>query len=89
MRSYHVHQVKLTSDATHIFDGLDTFPNKICHIQLGSTPKPMIEWDAESKDNRSGDLFRVALDWLREDRDLRRAKEAAKGRVRGPKPEVS
>ncbi|CAK9782779.1 unnamed protein product [Cutaneotrichosporon oleaginosum] len=66
--------------ATHIFDGLGSFPNKIVHIQLGATPKPTIEWGPGS-----GDLFNVALGWLREDRELRREKEAARGRVRGPK----
>lgn len=74
----------LNADATHIFDGLGAFPNKIAHIQLGSTPKPMIEWAPGS-----GDLFTVALGWLREDRELRRKKEAAKGRIRGPKGDVS
>ncbi|GMK59120.1 hypothetical protein CspeluHIS016_0701350 [Cutaneotrichosporon spelunceum] len=66
--------------ATHIFDGLASFPNKIVHIQLGSTPRPMREWSSSS-----GDLFTVALGWLREDRELRRKKEAARGRIRGPK----
>jgi len=31
--------------ATHIFDGLDTFPTHICHLQLGATLEPpMIQW---------------------------------------------
>lgn len=31
--------------ATHIFDGLDSFPSHLCHIQLGSTlPPSPLEW---------------------------------------------
>lgn len=70
--------------ATHIFDGLGEFPNKICHIQLGKTPRALVHW----KPNQA-DLFKVALEWLREDRILRREKEEAKGRMRGPKTDVS
>lgn len=44
----------------------------------------MIEWGPDS-----GDLFRTSLGWLREDRVLRRQKEADKGRIRGPKGDVS
>jgi hypothetical protein len=31
----------------------------------------------------------LALSWIREDRDLRREKEKEKGRIRGPRLEVS
>jgi len=56
----------------------------VCHLQLGATPKPTLDWSPKD------DLFTVALGWLREDRELRRAKEAAAGRVRGPKtPETT
>ncbi|EGG00619.1 uncharacterized protein MELLADRAFT_93120 [Melampsora larici-populina 98AG31] len=31
--------------ATHIFDGLDTFPTHVCHLQLGATVAPIAqEW---------------------------------------------
>ncbi|CAH7686705.1 P-loop containing nucleoside triphosphate hydrolase protein [Phakopsora pachyrhizi] len=31
--------------ATHIFDGLDTFPTHVCHLQIGSTTLPTpIKW---------------------------------------------
>lgn len=31
--------------ATHIFDGLDTFPTHLCHIQLGTTlPPSPLSW---------------------------------------------
>lgn len=52
-------------------------------MQLGRTPKPTIAWEAGK-----ADLFTMALGWLREDRALRREKEAAAGRMRGPRDEV-
>lgn len=73
-------------DATHIFDGLSAFPSHVCHLQLGSTPSPMLKWEDRG---RMEDLFLLALDWLREDRELRQAKEKEVGRVRGPKEDVS
>ncbi|ORX38627.1 P-loop containing nucleoside triphosphate hydrolase protein [Kockovaella imperatae] len=68
--------------ATHIFDGLSSFPTHICHLQLGRTPRPLHVWEATSGVE---DLFKLALQWTREDRDLRRIKEKETGRVRGPK----
>lgn len=53
-------------------------------MQLGATPKGSLPWQAGKQD-----LFSLALQWLREDRELRREKEAAKGRIRGPKGDVS
>ncbi|WVF72678.1 hypothetical protein IAT40_007496 [Kwoniella sp. CBS 6097] len=76
--------------ATHIFDGLRKFPTKICHMQLGSTPRGLLVWPpAEGKvEANEEDLFNMALGWLREDRELRREKEKAKGRIRGPKTDT-
>ncbi|ODN78989.1 hypothetical protein L202_04500 [Cryptococcus amylolentus CBS 6039] len=76
--------------ATHIFDGLKKFPNKICHMQLGGTPRGLIPWPPLHADKDVGqeDLFTLALGWLREDRDLRREAEKAKGKVRGPKTDT-
>ncbi|XAO25819.1 hypothetical protein I312_104649 [Cryptococcus bacillisporus CA1280] len=74
--------------ATHIFDGLKKFPTKVCHIQLGSTPRELIAWPPEGKGSQEETLFELALGWLREDRDLRRQKEKEKGRVRGPKTDT-
>ncbi|ORY35416.1 P-loop containing nucleoside triphosphate hydrolase protein [Naematelia encephala] len=70
--------------ATHIFDGLATFPTHICHLQLGTTPRPTLVWTSST----SEDLFSLALSWLREDRELRREKEKAQGRVRGPRTDT-
>lgn len=73
---------RLTIDATHIFDGLSVFPTHISHLQLGSTAGELRKWEPELKHE---DLFNLALEWIREDRDLRRAKEKAAGRRRGPR----
>ena len=77
----------LIPDATHIFDGLSKFPSHIAHLQLGTTPRPTREWS--SSEHRMEDLFNLALEWIREDRDLRRIKEKSKGRTRGPRPETT
>lgn len=45
----------------------------------------MLEW---ADQGRTEDLFRLALGWLREDRELRRVKERESGHVRGPKEDV-
>jgi CCR4-NOT complex subunit CAF16 len=75
-----------TSDATHIFDGLRAFPTHICHLQLGATPTPLLTWDPA---DRTTELFNIALEWIRTDRDMRREKERAAGRARGAREEVS
>ncbi|WWC93649.1 hypothetical protein V866_000484 [Kwoniella sp. B9012] len=74
--------------ATHIFDGLRNFPTKICHMQLGSTPRGIVSWPPANVPESELDLFTLALGWLREDRELRRIKEKEKGRVRGPKTDT-
>ncbi|WWC71717.1 uncharacterized protein I206_105675 [Kwoniella pini CBS 10737] len=74
--------------ATHIFDGLRKFPTKICHMQLGSTPRGTMTWPPSNGPEPEQDLFNLALGWLREDRELRRVKEEAKGRIRGPKTDT-
>ncbi|WVR07403.1 hypothetical protein IAU60_004444 [Kwoniella sp. DSM 27419] len=74
--------------ATHIFDGLRKFPTKICHMQLGATPRGLLTWPPANTKVEEEELFTMALGWLREDRELRRAKEQAKGRVRGPKTDT-
>ncbi|GFZ49384.1 CCR4-associated factor 16 [Saitozyma sp. JCM 24511] len=71
--------------ATHIFDGLRAFPTHICHLQLGATPTPLLTWDPA---DRTTELFDIALEWIRTDRDLRREKERAAGRARGAREET-
>ncbi|KAJ9111527.1 hypothetical protein QFC20_002499 [Naganishia adeliensis] len=73
--------------ATHIFDGLQSFPTHICHLQLGRTPSPLLTWPitnpaesgSEAKHSHS-DLLEIALEWLTEDRNLRRRLEKEKGK---------
>ena len=74
------------TDATHIFDGLQSFPTHICHLQLGKTPTPLITWPIQQSDSAApakhshSDMLEIALEWLTEDRDLRRRLEKEKGK---------
>ena len=55
----------------------------ICHLQLGTAPHPLLISDRQTSD--SEDLFKLALGWIREDRDLRLVQEKEKGRQGGLK----
>ena len=67
--------------ATHIFDGLDAFPTHVTHMRDGGFVTPPLAWpfvseniDAVSASSGFGSgLHGVALNWLREDREVRRA----------------
>jgi CCR4-NOT complex subunit CAF16 len=67
-------------DATHIFDGLNDFPTHIAHMRLG-TLVTVISWPLSkssllsSYSHPSTPLYKMALDWLKEDREHRRALE--------------
>lgn len=79
--------------ATHIFDGLQAFPTHICHLQLGKTPQPLLPWPLPvsqsplKPDEQKGvmtehsDLLGIALEWLKEDRTIRRKLEKERGLV--------
>ncbi len=79
------------ADATHIFDGLQAFPTHIAHLRLGRTPNPLMSWPAAASDvpgalvkaspqlARYSDLLGIALEWLKEDREVRRRTEKEKG----------
>ena len=81
----------LLTDATHIFDGLNNFPTHVAHMHLGTflmepTPWPFTSGavGATSVDlGPNPTLYTVALQWLREDRDRRRALEAQGRKPRG------
>lgn len=83
------------TDATHIFDGLDTFPTHVAHMRDGAfvtppslwNPKEPIQADSQASTRSAGsNLHALALSWLREDRELRLAEEeSGKRAVRGPK----
>ncbi|KAK4684686.1 CCR4-NOT complex subunit CAF16, partial [Tremellales sp. Uapishka_1] len=74
--------------ATHIFDGLHSFPTHICHLQLGATPSPLLVWPPTGGEHQGKDLLHVVLGWLRDDRDKRRIKEKAEGKSRGSRKET-
>jgi CCR4-NOT complex subunit CAF16 len=47
----------LNLDATHIFDGLSSFPTHICHLQLGRTPKGLITWQSSDAPSKEHSLY--------------------------------
>ena len=73
-------------DATHIFDGLNNFPTHVAHMHLGTFLMEPTAWPfssgvtagvAASVDlGPNPTLYAVALQWLTEDRERRRALEA-------------
>ncbi|KAF8322090.1 P-loop containing nucleoside triphosphate hydrolase protein [Clavulina sp. PMI_390] len=69
--------------ATHIFDGLDEFPTHISHMRNGEFVKDPVSWPLAASDapelgsSTGSDLHKIALAWLKEDRELRRAAEKA------------
>jgi CCR4-NOT complex subunit CAF16 len=77
--------------ATHIFDGLDTFPTHVAHMRLGSmvvepTPWPLPSIPSSDISlNKGSSLYTLALHWLTEDREHRRALEKDGRKARGAK----
>ncbi|KAI0774750.1 P-loop containing nucleoside triphosphate hydrolase protein [Trametes elegans] len=78
--------------ATHIFDGLNDFPTHVGHMHLGTFLMEPTAWpfnDASAAGATSADLgpnptlYAVALQWLSEDRERRRALEAQGRKRRG------
>lgn len=62
--------------ATHIFDGLNSFPTHVAHIHHGYfVTKPMPWPCVSSADSPSINLYHTALSWLKEDRERRRESE--------------
>jgi CCR4-NOT complex subunit CAF16 len=83
-------QLLLTShvivDATHIFDGLDDFATHVAHMRLGAFVTQPTNWPpTESNRDQFPDtlLYRVALQWLSDDRTHRRALEQEGRKKRG------
>jgi CCR4-NOT complex subunit CAF16 len=80
--------MRITLDATHIFDGLNEFPTHIAHMRLGSfvtDPTPWLPSPIGNVGAPDRTLFRTALQWLREDREHRRELEKAGRKSRGAK----
>ncbi|KAH9854942.1 P-loop containing nucleoside triphosphate hydrolase protein [Lenzites betulinus] len=78
--------------ATHIFDGLNDFPTHVAHMHLGTFLMEPTSWpfsDTAAGAATSADLgpkptlYSVALQWLAEDRQRRRALEAQGRKQRG------
>ncbi len=74
-----------TSDATHIFDGLNHFPTHVAHMRLGEFVQPPQRWAPPLPGHgRSGPhLHEIALGWLKQDREFRRGLERKGRKVRG------
>lgn len=68
------------ADATHIFDGLNDFPTHVAHMRLGTLLTPVILWPPSNStpltcSHPSTSLYKLALNWLKEDRECRRELE--------------
>lgn len=69
--------------ATHIFDGLDHFPTHVSHMREGAFVTPPISWPLGVSNSSTliptmgSGLHAIALEWLKEDREVRRAAELA------------
>lgn len=79
-----------TSDATHIFDGLNAFPTHIAHLRFGKIVTEPTLWPLQPSSTVSAaanksTLYHVALQWLSEDRDYRRELEKQGRKARGAK----
>ncbi|KAI0711058.1 P-loop containing nucleoside triphosphate hydrolase protein [Cerioporus squamosus] len=77
--------------ATHIFDGLNSFPTHVAHMHLGTFLMEPTSWPftsgtlgATSVDlEPRPTLYSLALQWLKEDRERRRELEAQGRKRRG------
>ncbi|KAF8591509.1 P-loop containing nucleoside triphosphate hydrolase protein [Ramaria rubella] len=72
--------------ATHIFDGLNSFPTHVLHMRFGKFVTPPIEWKPSNMSSCSvvsGFLLHtVALKWLKEDKLYRKQEEERGNRTR-------
>lgn len=71
-------------DATHIFDGLNDFPTHVAHMRFGSfvtLPTPWTPNPSDGTISNTSNLYKVALQWLKEDRDFRRELEKEGKRI--------
>ena len=73
-------------DATHIFDGLNDFPTHVAHMRLGSFATLPTPWPFASGAEVVGSntqLYNVALQWLKDDREHRKELEKNGRKLRG------
>ncbi|PVF95904.1 P-loop containing nucleoside triphosphate hydrolase protein [Serendipita vermifera] len=70
--------------ATHIFDGLESFPTHVVHMRDGAVVDAPLSWPLASETKSFQSLYNLALRWLSEDRTIRRtAEEAGQKKKRG------
>jgi len=75
--------------ATHIFDGLGSFPTHIAHMRFGSFVTEPTIWPSGFSDGQQAPtLYNTALQWLKEDRDHRKELEKEGRKGRGPRNET-
>lgn len=85
------------TDATHIFDGLNNFPTHVAHMRFGSFVTLPTPWTPNTDLGISLDtptLYKLALQWLKEDRDYRReleknGQQVVRGARRNPVRHIS
>jgi len=76
--------------ATHIFDGLGSFPTHIAHMRFGSFVQEPTSWPSGFADgHQAPTLYNTALQWLREDREYRRELETQGRKGRGARSETT
>ncbi|KAH7887765.1 P-loop containing nucleoside triphosphate hydrolase protein [Phlebopus sp. FC_14] len=68
--------------ATHIFDGLNSFPTHVAHMRFGCLVGKPIPWPIPDP-AASMTLYNTALQWLKEDRQHRRELEKQGRKSRG------
>lgn len=81
------------TDATHIYDHIETFPTHILHLRLGRTPHTLVSYeptstvleDSKAGEEKRGELLNLALKWLSEDRQIRKIRDKERGKERGAK----
>jgi CCR4-NOT complex subunit CAF16 len=67
-----------TTDATHIFDGINEFPTHLAHLRSGALVGEPIPWSSIG----GSSLYNMALNWLKEDRKYREENDQS---TRGPR----
>lgn len=63
--------------ATHIFDGLESFPTHVVHMRDGTLVDQPVPWPIRNVEATHTSLYNLALTWLKEDRAIRLSAEAA------------
>ncbi|KAF8707604.1 P-loop containing nucleoside triphosphate hydrolase protein, partial [Rhizoctonia solani] len=82
--------------ATHIFDGLNTFPTHVAHMRFGQFVSEPVLWEQQRIEpelpspSSGSTLHALALRWLKDDREFRKQEEVAGrlNRIRGAKPDT-